>query len=73
MDETPSDSGELPDSAEDAVIHEDETGSAPAPMMAPVAPSRTIEPGEQLRRPAVWGLLVLIAVVLALQVWLLYL
>lgn len=29
--------------------------------------------GQQLRRPAVWGLLLLILAVLALQVWLLYL
>ena len=27
----------------------------------------------QIRRPAVWGLLLLIAIVLALQVWLLFL
>lgn len=28
---------------------------------------------EQIRRPAIWGLLLLIALVLAVQIWLLYL
>lgn len=49
MVETPSDSGESPDSI-----------------------SVSQRSREQLRRPGVWSLIVLVAVVLALQVWLLF-
>ncbi|MEZ4506378.1 MAG: hypothetical protein R2848_11210 [Thermomicrobiales bacterium] len=34
---------------------------------------RSVDWSAQIRRPAVWGLLVLIAIVLAVQIWLLYL
>ena len=43
--------------------------SGASPVKAPVAEQIM----QQIRRPAVWGLLLLIAGVLALQVWLLYL
>lgn len=39
----------------------------------PAKPPLADQLAEQIRRPAVWGLLLLIAVVLAVQVWLLYL
>ncbi|HET9659247.1 MAG TPA: hypothetical protein VFP05_02885 [Thermomicrobiales bacterium] len=79
MDETPNDSGVLPASAP---VELDEM----APEVVDegrVAGSRWGETGirrlssdelrAQIRRPAVWGLLVLIAVVIAVQVWLLFL
>lgn len=43
--------------------------SGASPARAPI--SERID--RQIRRPAVWGLLLLIVVVLAVQIWLLYL
>ena len=43
--------------------------SGASPAKTPLA----VQLREQIRRPAVWGLLLLIGVVLALQIWLLYL
>jgi hypothetical protein len=50
-------------------MDEPPSDSGESPAKTPVAEQIRV----QIRRPAVWGLLVLIAVVLALQVWLLYL
>lgn len=79
MDGTPNDSGVLPASAP---VETD--GFVPEVAgEGRVAESRWGESGirrlsgdelrEQIRRPAVWGLLVLIVVVIAVQVWLLFL
>ena len=40
---------------------------------SPAKPSIFDQIELQIRRPAVWGLMLLIAIVLALQIWLLYL
>lgn len=83
MDETPNDSG-----ASNANPSEDVAVLDPAIPVADdaVQPAVTREnrsmaaglPGrdelrKQLRRPGVWGLLLLIAVVLIVQIWLLFL
>lgn len=78
MDETPSDSGALATSALAAT-----TGGSRAASSSEADESRWGETGirrlnsselwAQFRRPAVWGLLLLIAVVIAVQVWLLFL
>lgn len=78
MDETPNDSGALPTSAPVAI--------APLETAAQEDESTTARWGEsgirrlsaeelrqQVRRPAVWGLLLLIVVVIVVQVWLLFL
>jgi hypothetical protein len=82
MDETPNDSGashasptedvsvidEVIPAAHDAV---QPTATPENGSMAP-APPRSEELRRQIRRPAVWGLLVMIAVVLIVQIWLLF-
>jgi hypothetical protein len=50
-------------------MDETPSDSGASPVKAPV--SEQVK--QQIRRPAVWGLLLLIGLVLALQVWLLYL
>jgi hypothetical protein len=76
MDETPNDSGALPANAPVATVD-------PAPGDRESPASRWGETGirrlsaeelrQQIRRPAVWGLVLLIVVVIAVQVWLLFL
>ncbi len=76
MDETPNDSGELPDSAlpvDEPVEQESIAGEAKASVVPPAITPRAFSISAELRRPAIWGLLVLMAVVLVAQVWLLYL
>ena len=75
MDETPNDSG---DSPVDPVSNQEIVLATTAPsepneaVGSPASTSRSELLAEQIRRPAVWGLLVLIAVVLVVQIWLLY-
>lgn len=78
MGETPNDSGDSPasDQVDDSAA--DEPTGAPLPNEAEVeaVPGiswRNVDWKMQVRRPAVWGLLLLIGVVLLAQVWLLYL
>ncbi len=76
MDETPSDSGELPDNStanDELTARETESGEVKASVVPPPTVPRAVSIGAQIRRPAIWGLLVLIAAVLVAQVWLLYL
>jgi len=74
MDETPSDSGarateRLPGGAvESAEAVRPGEGAAGGFRLPP-----TLEWRAQLRRPAVWGLALLIVVALAIQIWLLFL
>ena len=73
MDETPSDSGDSPVDENGPVEPPQPIEFVEASPVIPEASWRSIDWAEQIRRPAIWGLLLLIAVVLAVQVWLLYL
>jgi hypothetical protein len=79
MDETPNDSGALPVNAPgeiDAVAEEAVDDGLHAESRWGESGLRRLSGDElraQVRRPAVWGLLVLIVVVIAVQVWLLFL
>jgi hypothetical protein len=76
MDETPNDSGALPANAPAAPVDEAQgDGDAPASRWGETGIRRLSadELRQQIRRPAVWGLLLLIVVVIAVQVWLLFL
>ncbi len=75
MDETPSASGAQPgDSTGDeinlAIAHESESNRETGPVSSA---ARRIDIQAEIRRPAVWGLALLIVVVLAVQIWLLFL
>ncbi|MGC4047608.1 MAG: hypothetical protein QM758_27760 [Armatimonas sp.] len=77
MDETPNDSGASANSPSDEAPAEQHIEPV---ELAPVAASTAVvhapmshKVGEIIRRPSVWGLLLLIAVVLVVQVWLLFL
>ena len=75
MDETPNDSGDSPVdpvSNQEIVLAITASSEPNAPVSSPASTSRSELLVEQIRRPAVWGLLVLIAVVLVVQIWLLY-
>lgn len=73
MDETPNDSGESPANvpAEPDTVDGETTGSRWGETG--IRRMSADEVKAQVRRPAVWGLLVLMAVVIAVQVWLLFL
>ena len=82
MDQTPNDSGASNASPVEDVAVIDQAvfvvDDAVEPVatpedssMMPVLPGRD-ELRRQIRRPAVWGLLLLIAVVLIVQIWLLF-
>ena len=78
MGETPNDSGDSPvsDQLEDSVM--DEPAGASPPIVDGVESTpgnswRNVDWRNQIRRPAVWGLLLLIGAVLLAQIWLLYL
>ena len=76
MDETPNDSGALPANAPAATVDAaSEEGESPASRWGESGIRRlnAEEFRQQIRRPAVWGLLLLIVVVIAVQVWLLFL
>lgn len=75
MDDTPNDSGELPDNAIPIIepsSQEDPSGVVQASVVSQSTPPRAVAMGAFVRRPAIWGLLVLIAAVLVAQVWLLF-
>jgi hypothetical protein len=77
MGETPNDSGDSPASVEvDEPVTEDPVLVAPVEAEVVSEPAnswRSVDWKEQIRRPAVWGLLLLIGVVLLAQIWLLFL
>lgn len=76
MDETPNDFGELLNSAlpiDEPVELEPIAGEAKAVVNPPATSERAFSISAELRRPAILGLLVLMAVVLVAQVWLLFL
>jgi len=76
MDETPNDSGALPTNVPAATVDEAHGGGdSPASRWGETGIRRLSaeELRQQIRRPAVWGLLLLIVVVIAIQVWLLFL
>ncbi len=77
MDETPNDSGEFatsPGHSEPMVQRiEMVDAAAPTGTVAESGPPAGAGFGEIVRRPSVWGLFALIAFVLVVQVWLLFL
>lgn len=79
MGETPNDSGELPtDRSAPATMEPTEAEQTEHQPLKSEVSADPRAPAErdlhaQFRRPAVWGLLVLIIVTLALQIWLLFL
>lgn len=77
MDETPNDSGASASDLETASSMAVESETIEPMPSAPSAGGFHLPSGEELgelvRRPAVWGLLLLIAVVLIVQIWLLFL
>ena len=78
MDETPNDSGALLNSAPipaEPVDVPDSSDVPPASRWGETGIRRlsSEELRQEVRRPAVWGLLLLIAVVILVQVWLLFL
>lgn len=73
MAESASDSGSLPVDRRDLAELEDVKESPNRMSDVAEGAGRSVDWSAQIRRPAVWGLLVLIAIVLAVQIWLLYL
>ncbi len=75
MDETPNDSGDSPASpvsTQEPVPASAASSELNDPIVSRTSISLSDRFGEQIRRPAVWGLLVLIVVVLGVQIWLLF-
>lgn len=72
MDEPSNDSGVLPTEAEESVESDPLAMDFDADTSGNVS-RRNWDIRSQLGRPAIWGLLVLIVVVLAVQIWLLFL